>query len=405
MDAPLAAAARALAAGDPLDALHHVALRGDPPALALRGIALAQLGDLERARALLRRAARAFRPEQELARARCELAEADVALAMRDLDWPDETLESTRQALLRHGDLANAAHARLLHARRLLLLGRADDAAVAIAGWDQAPLPAAARAVHALAAAGIALRRLQAEPARLALAQARAAARESGIGALQAEADALSRLLEAPAARLTHHGAQRLLRLDEVEALMASDALVADTARQALRSPMATVDLSRRPVLFALARQLAEAWPGDAPREALIAAVFACGGPTRPIAPGCGWRPAGCASRSGPGRGPGQPPGLCAGPATRLRSRDAGPARRKRPPGTASPAGGRPALVQRRAGPGAGRQPTFGAACPGNPGRRRPGPAAGTGRARRWAAPPPPGCATVLLLPPLPPAD
>ena len=274
MDAPLAAAARALAAGDPLDALHHVALRGDPPALALRGIALAQLGDLERARALLRRAARAFRPEQELARARCELAEADVALAMRDLDWPDETLESTRQALLRHGDLANAAHARLLHARRLLLLGRADDAAVAIAGWDQAPLPAAARAVHALAAAGIALRRLQAEPARLALAQARAAARESGIGALQAEADALSRLLEAPAARLTHHGAQRLLRLDEVEALMASDALVADTARQALRSPMATVDLSRRPVLFALARQLAEAWPGDAPREALIAAVF-----------------------------------------------------------------------------------------------------------------------------------
>ena len=185
---------------------------------------------------------------------------------MRDLDWPDETLESTRQALLRHGDLANAAHARLLHARRLLLLGRADDAAVAIAGWDQAPLPAAARAVHALAAAGIALRRLQAEPARLALAQARAAARESGIGALQAEADALSRLLEAPAARLTHHGAQRLLRLDEVEALMASDALVADTARQALRSPMATVDLSRRPVLFALARQLAEAWPGDARR-------------------------------------------------------------------------------------------------------------------------------------------
>lgn len=269
---------------------------------------------------------------------------------MRDLDWPDETLESTRQALLRHGDLANAAHARLLHARRLLLLGRADDAAVAIAGWDQAPLPAAARAVHALAAAGIALRRLQAEPARLALAQARAAARESGIGALQAEADALSRLLEAPAARLTHHGAQRLLRLDEVEALMASDALVADTARQALRSPMATVDLSRRPVLFALARQLAEAWPGDAPREALIAAVFRLRRPDEPIAPGCGWRPAGCASRSRAWPRSGQPPGLCAGPATRLRSRDAGPARRKRPPGTASPAGGRPALVQRRAG-------------------------------------------------------
>ena len=217
-------------------------------------------------------AARAFRPEQELARARCELAEADVALAMRDLDWPDETLESTRQALLRHGDLANAAHARLLHARRLLLLGRADDAAVAIAGWDQAPLPAA-RAGGAWPPPASRCAACRQNPPGWRWPRP-AAARESGIGALQAEADALSRLLEAPAARLTHHGAQRLLRLDEVEALMASDALVADTARQALRSPMATVDLSRRPVLFALARQLAEAWPGDAPREALIAAVF-----------------------------------------------------------------------------------------------------------------------------------
>ena len=295
MDAPLAAAARARR-GRSAGRAAPCPLRGDPPALALRGIALAQLGDLERARALLRRAARAFRPEQELARARCELAEADVALAMRDLDWPDETLESTRQPLLRHGDLANAAHARLLHARRLLL-GRADDAAVAIAGWDQAPLPAAARAVHAWPPPASRCAACRQNPPGWRWPRP-AAARESGIGALQAEADALSRLLEAPAARLTHHGAQRLLRLDEVEALMASDALVADTARQALRSPMATVDLSRRPVLFALARQLAEAWPGDAPREALIAAVFACGGPTRPIAPGCGWRPAGCASRS-----------------------------------------------------------------------------------------------------------
>ena len=286
MDAPLATAARALASGDPLGALHHAALRGDPPALALRGIAPAQLGDLERARALLRRAARTFRPEQELARARCELAEADVALAMRDLDWPDETLESTRQALLRHGDLANAAHARLLHARRLLLLGRADDAAVAIAGWDQAPLPAAARAVHALAAAGIALRRLQAEPARLALAQAGPPRAHPASTRCRPRPTRFP--VEAPAARLTRHGAQRLLRLDEVEALMASDALVADTARQALRGPMATVDLSRRPVLFALARQLAEAWPGDAPREARSPRSSACGGPTNPSRPPAG---------------------------------------------------------------------------------------------------------------------
>ena len=205
-------------------------------------------------------AARAFRPEQELARARCELAEADVALAMRDLDWPDETLESTRQALLRHGDLANAAHARLLHARRLLLLGRATTPpSPSRAGIRRRCPPPRGRCMPA--AAGIALRRLQAEPAGWRWPRPRAAARESGIGALQAEADALSRLLEAPAARLTHHGAQRLLCLDEVEALMASDALVADTARQALRSPMATVDLSRRPCVL----RWRASWPRPGP--------------------------------------------------------------------------------------------------------------------------------------------
>ena len=262
MDAPLAAAARALAAGDPLDALHHVALRGDPPALALRGIALAQLGDLERARALLRARPRvppgagAGAGALRAGRSRRGAGDARPGLA-------DETLESTRQALLRHGDLANAAHARLLHARRLLLLGRADDAAVAIAGWDQAPLPAAARAVHA------GRRRHRAAPPA-------GRTRPAGAGpggpprANPVSARCKPRPMRCRACwrrpRLTHHGAQRLLRLDEVEALMASDALVADTARQALRSPMATVDLSRRPVLFALARQLAEAWPATRAR-------------------------------------------------------------------------------------------------------------------------------------------
>jgi hypothetical protein len=50
MDSLITAAARALAAGDPLGALKRVALREDAPALALRGIAMAQLGDLARAR-------------------------------------------------------------------------------------------------------------------------------------------------------------------------------------------------------------------------------------------------------------------------------------------------------------------------------------------------------------------
>ena len=265
MDAPLAAAARALAAGDPLDALHHVALRGDPPALALRGIALAQLGDLERARALLRRAARAFRPEQELARARCELAETDVALAMRDLDWPTKRWNPPARPCC---GTATSPTPRMPGCCM-----RGACCCWAVPTTPPSPSRAGIRRRCPPRAGGACRRRRHraAPPAgRTRPAGAgpgRAAARRSGIGALQAEADALSRLLEAPAARLTHHGAQRLLRLDEVEALMASDALVADTARQALRSPMATVDLSRRPVLFALARQLAEAWPGDAPRR------------------------------------------------------------------------------------------------------------------------------------------
>src|SRR5277367_6610942 len=87
MDSVISAAARALAAGDPLGALKRVALRNDAPALALRGIAMAQLGDFVRAKALLRRAGRAFGPKEAMARARCVVAEADIALASRDLHF------------------------------------------------------------------------------------------------------------------------------------------------------------------------------------------------------------------------------------------------------------------------------------------------------------------------------
>ena len=81
MDSLISAAARALAGGDPLRALNHVSLRDDAPALALRGIAMAQLGDLARARALLRRAARAFTTKETVART---LAEAWPGDARRD---------------------------------------------------------------------------------------------------------------------------------------------------------------------------------------------------------------------------------------------------------------------------------------------------------------------------------
>src|SRR5918997_457125 len=172
MDSLINAAARALAAGDPLGALKRVALREDAPALALRGIAMAQLGDLVRAKALLRRAARAFGATEPAARARCVVAEAEIALASRDLGWSARALDAARATLEARGDRVNAAHARYLEVRRLLLIGRLDEAERALAELDPAPLPPASRTAHELAVAGIAMRRLRTKVARAALARA-----------------------------------------------------------------------------------------------------------------------------------------------------------------------------------------------------------------------------------------
>ncbi|KVF77551.1 DNA-binding protein [Burkholderia sp. FL-7-2-10-S1-D7] len=274
MDSLITAAARALAAGDPLGALNRVALRDDAPALALRGIAMAQLGDFERARALVRGAARAFGTKEAVARARCVVAEAEIALASRDLGWPSRALEAACATLDAHGDRANAAHARYLGVRRLLLIGHVDDAERQLAKLDPAPLPAASRAAHELIAAGIAMRRIRPHFARTALARARAAAQDAGIAALTAEVETAARMLDTPAARLIARGASRLVLLDEVEALLKSNALVVDACRHAVRDARTTVSLARRPVLFVLARALGEAWPGDVSRNALVAAAF-----------------------------------------------------------------------------------------------------------------------------------
>jgi hypothetical protein len=274
MDSLITAAARALAAGDPLGALKRVALREDAPALALRGIAMAQLGDFIRAKALLRRAARAFSPKEAVARARCIVAEAEVALASRDLGWPAKSLDAARAALTAHGDAVNAAHALILKVRRLLLIGRLDEAELALAGLDSTPLPPASRATHQLIVAGIALRRLQTKTARAALARAGEAARWARIPALSAEVESASVLLTAPAARLIARGAERPLRLDEVEELLASNALVVDACRNVVRGAGTVVPLATRPVLFALARTLGEAWPGDVSRATLLARAF-----------------------------------------------------------------------------------------------------------------------------------
>jgi tetratricopeptide (TPR) repeat protein len=274
MDSLITAAARALAAGDALGALNRVALRDDPPALALRGIAMAQLGEFDRARALLRRAARAFGPKEPVARARCVVAEAEIALVSRDLGWPAKALDAARSTLERHGDRANAAHARFLDVRRLLLIGRLDDAEQAIAGMAPASLPPALRAARELVVAGIAMRRLRTKPARAAFVRAARAAREADIPALTAEVESSSRLLDAPAARLIARGEERVLLLDDVEALLASDALVVDACRHAVRDARTVVSLASRPVLFALVRALGEAWPGDAPRSTLLRRAF-----------------------------------------------------------------------------------------------------------------------------------
>src|SRR5213080_3823781 len=154
MDSLITAAARALAAGDPLGALKRVALRNDAPALALRGIAMAQLGDLVRAKALLRNAARAFGPKEAVARARCIVAEAEIALASRDLGWPASALDAARATLEKHGDRINAAHARYLQVRRLLLIGRMDEAERVLAELDPAAFPPALKTAHELVAAG-----------------------------------------------------------------------------------------------------------------------------------------------------------------------------------------------------------------------------------------------------------
>ena len=274
MDSLITAAGRALAAGDPLGALKRIALRDDAPALALRGIAMAQLGDLVRARSLLRRAAAAFGSKEIVPRARCVVAEAEIAFASRDLSWPVKALKAARLALEDRGDHANAAHARYLEVRRFLLIGRLQEAESILSGLDLSTLTPALRTIHELAVAGIAMRRVRAGAASAALARAEEAARWARIPALTAEVEQALMVLEAPAARLIAQGQVRALLLEDVETLFASQALIIDACRHAVRQAGKVVALAKRPVLFTLARALGEAWPQDVSRETLVARAF-----------------------------------------------------------------------------------------------------------------------------------
>ena len=274
MDSLINAAGRSLAAGDPLGALKLVSLRDDAPALALRGIAMAQLGEFARAKVLLRGAARAFGAKEPMSRARCIVAEAEVALASRDLGWRVVALQSARETLESHGDLANAAHARYLEVRRLLLIGHLDDAERALAELDAGKLNPALRAAHELVVAGVAIRRVRAKDAREALMRAERAARAAGIPALWAEVDGALRILNGIAARQIARGEDRPLKLDDIEALLASKAFIVDACRLVVRQAGVVIPLAKRPVLFTLVRALAEAWPRDVSRDELIARAF-----------------------------------------------------------------------------------------------------------------------------------
>ena len=274
MDSIIAAAARALAGGDALGALKLVALRDDAPALALRGIAMAQLGDYALARDLLRRAARDFGAREQLSRARCVVAEAEVALAMRDLNGSPRTLALAALALDARADRANAVHARLIAVRRLLLLGRLAEAAAALASprRDRHSSFASCSCRARRRGTGFALAEHGAG-ARSALA--RAASRQT-----RWRARALGRSRRSQRRARPFGRAPRRSRPGTAVATRGrrSTARLGRTRRRCVPSRLSAgatrLPLARRPILFALALALAEGWPNDVDRRVLIERAF-----------------------------------------------------------------------------------------------------------------------------------
>jgi hypothetical protein len=273
MDSAISTAARALSVGDALLALKYVALRSDPPALALRGIAMAQLSELKAARQLLRRAARGFGDAEPTARARCVVAEAEVALALRDFAG-EQRLEDAVRLLARRADVANAALGRLIQVRRRVWLGQVEEAETTLARLSLSGAPPRFVALASLIGADIAIKRAQASAAEQALLRAHAAAREAHIPALLAEVEEARRRLAAPVARLVDAQGTRLVRLAELEGLSDSNQLLLDTCRRELRWGRQLTSLVTRPLLLELLTALAERAPQGVERDALIARVF-----------------------------------------------------------------------------------------------------------------------------------
>jgi DNA-binding transcriptional ArsR family regulator len=275
MDSLLSTAARALAAGDPLGALKYIALRDDPSAVALRGIAMAQLGDFGHARKLLARAARTFGPSEAVDRARCVTAQADVALASRDVATAGTELERAIEVLEAHDDAHNALFARLVRIRRFVLLGEVKRARQELAKLRLDGSPARLVAVAQLVAADVATRELRSRDARSALEQASRAALASRVPSLLREVENAQHNLDAPVARLRIDGVERLVTLDEVEKLLGAGELVVDACRRQVRLGDVVISLTSRPVLFAIVATLADGAGSEATRAELIWQAFA----------------------------------------------------------------------------------------------------------------------------------
>jgi len=274
VDSAISTAARALSVADPLTALKHVALRSDAPALALRGIAMAQLGELAHAKALLRRAAQKFGAGEPVARARCVVARAEVALALRDFAGAERGLDEAVALLTKRGDAANAAFARLVEVRRLTLLGEVERAERALGKLSFSEAPPRLAALLHLAAADLAMKRVDSVGAERALARAREAATRTRILPLLGEVEKAEKQLRTPVARALEGKTERPLLLGELPTVWASGKLVVDACRREARLGKSVVSLVTRPILFELLVALGEAAPGDVARDALIARVF-----------------------------------------------------------------------------------------------------------------------------------
>ena len=276
MDPVLVAAAHALDVGDVLSALKRVALREDAPGLALRGVALARLGKRERARELLQRAAKAFGSAAPLGRARCLLADAEIALASRDLRGVERALALASRDLRALGDPNNALHADCLAARGLLLRGLLSEAEQALQALDTRHASAPLRAEIYLAWVELHVRTANARAARAALVEADRAARRANISAISQEVKTARALLEAPAARSIRTGQEQLLGLAQVESVQRSTRdLLIDARHSTAQAGKIRIPLKSRPVLFGLARVLAEASPNEVSRRELLSRVFA----------------------------------------------------------------------------------------------------------------------------------